>query len=392
MTSILLTDSDSVRRAKLEGSLQSLRPDWQVSGYPIGSEALHHIQQQSVDCLICDSSLADMTANELLTIVQQESPKTIRFVACADINHEMVMQSTSASHRFIDRRVEDIALIEAIENSLSLNHALDSEVLLNYINGTTRLPALPAIYQQMMNALASPASSLTNVSKLIETDVGLSATILNVVNSAYYGLSQDIHSIAQCVSLLGVHMVKNITLTTNVFAQFEDTKLDVAKIRQVNQLSMRTGALANHFARAARAHKRVVDQVQIAGMLGSTGELIYMCSEDFILQIDPPVEFEQLGAYLLRSWHMPDPIVEAVALQRIGPSTATNDNQVLHILHSLRFLESNLIDLHDPVQIDACKEHLTQWANEHIVDRWIEAYVDVCLLDPKDSQTQHRAA
>ena len=392
MTSILLADSDSVSRTNLVNSIQKLRPQWQVAGCAEGAQALLHIGQNSVDCLICDSTLSDTKATDLLTSVQKLAPQTIRFVACADVNHEMVLQSTSVNHRFIDRRVEDVVLVEAIENSLLLSNTLNSEILRNYINGTTKLPALPSIYQKMMNMLATPSGCLTGVSKLIETDVGLSATILNVVNSAYYGLSQNIASIAQCVSLLGVHMVKNITLTTHVFAHFEESGLDVARVKQINEHSMRTGALANHFARASRAHKRVVDQVQIAGMLGSIGELVHMCSEEFRVDVDPPVEVEELGAYLLRSWHMPDPVIEAVARQKKGPTHVSNDNQVLHILHGLRFLESNLIDVLDERQIDACKEYLLQWTNENIVDQWIEAYTDVCLLEPSDSHIRHNAA
>lgn len=392
MTTLLLADSDSVRRTNLVNSIQKLRPEWKVTGCADGSQVLSHIEQNTINCLVCDSSLSDIKATDLLTSIKNIAPQTIRFVACADVNHEMVLQSASANHRFIDRRVEDIVLAEAIENSLILNQTLNSKILRSYINSTTKLPALPSIYQKMMNMLASPSGCLTGVSKLIETDVGLSATILNVVNSAFYGLTQNINSIAQCVSLLGVHMVKNITLTTNVFAHFENADLDVTKVQHINEYSMRSGALTNHFARAARAHKRVVDQVQIAGMLGSIGELIHMCSAEFTVNVDPPVEVEQLGAFLLRSWQMPDPVIEAVALQNKGPLNASNDNQVLHILHSLRFLETNLIDLHDQIQIDNCKEYLMQWTDENIADQWIEAYTDVCVLESSNSHLKHNAA
>lgn len=392
MTTILLADADSKSRTDLLDKLQSLRSEWQVLGYSSGHSALHHVQSQSVDCLISDSNLTDMTARDLLTSVKQSAPETIRVIVCADQNHLRVLQSASDNHRFIDRNVDVIAIVESIENSLSLNQALDSKEMLNCINNTTSLPALPTIYNQMMDALASNKSTLEKVAKLVETDVGLSATILNIVNSAYYGLAQRVDSIAQCVSLLGAHLVKNITLTSRVFSQFEEQQIDLVKLRELNDQAMRTGALTNHFARIARLPKNLADQVQLAGMLGNIGELLQMSIDKASIEARTTFEAEQLGAYLLRSWQISDIVVEAVALQNKVPISASNQNQVLHILHSLRFLESNLSDFQDPIQINLCRSYLKQWASDSIVDRWLEAYTDMYQLSPVDDQPHARVA
>ena len=271
---IVLADCDEAALGLIRDRVLDLKPQWQIHTMTKGDQVLQFAQQNRVDCVISEIKLEDMNGFDLLRRLQVICPDSIRFTLSADLDHEVVLESARANHRFINRAVSDDVLVSAIESSLRLNRKLKEATLKHRIGDIHTLPALPEIYQKMVTELTSPHSSLMNVAMIIETDAGLTVTVLKIVNSAFYGLNTRVESVSQGVALLGVHLIKNITLTAKVFAQFEACEMDLIKLRKLNDQAIKTGALCNQFARLARVPRTVVDHVQIAGMLSIIGQLV----------------------------------------------------------------------------------------------------------------------
>lgn len=101
------------------------------------------------------------------------------------------------------------------------------------------------------------------------------------------------------------------------------------------------GVLANRFARLATFNKHQIDHCQIAGMLSNLGELMVATS-----MVDPIVDDatqflpDQIGGAVMALWSLPDPIVEAVVLQR-SASALPGSLSPAHILHAVRGLEKH---------------------------------------------------
>ncbi len=84
---------------------------------------------------------------------------------------------------------------------------------LDILKNFREIPAMPNVMVQALNIIKDPDSGTNDLAKIISYDQALSIKILTLVNSAYYGFSQQITSISRAVSLLGMAKTKNIIVT-----------------------------------------------------------------------------------------------------------------------------------------------------------------------------------
>ena len=336
-----------------------------------GNSILQIVANENTNCVITDAALEDMSSVELLTALHNVSPSTARLSLTEDLEQE-VGPSPCCNHRFLDRAAPNELQVSAIESSLRLLEVLSDESLKQSINQIRNLPSLPDIYQEMVAELLAPQSSLQKVAYIIEADAGLTATVLKIVNSAFYGLNQRVESVAHAVALLGVHLIKNITLTAKVFMQFEAAAVDIGRLRRLNDDANRIGAICNHFAKLAGISRSVADHTQIAGMLSNVGQLVSLLT----LASEQPTGSELLGAHLLSHWMMPDPVVEAIALQYETPSLLIAPASPKLILHVVRYLEQHLPDSGDPERRKQCEDYLHNFIEPPLAQKWLASYAD----------------
>ncbi|NCF38120.1 MAG: HDOD domain-containing protein [Gammaproteobacteria bacterium] len=74
------------------------------------------------------------------------------------------------------------------------------------------LPSLPEIYLRVSEQLEDENSSVQQIGDTVQNDPAISTRVLKMVNSAYYGLPNQVSSIAQAVSLLGRERLKHILI------------------------------------------------------------------------------------------------------------------------------------------------------------------------------------
>ena len=370
-TKIILASADATTNSALVQGIGTLRPDWQVVNMSGGNSILQIVADENTNCVITDAALEDMSSVELLTALHNISPSTARLSLTEDLEQE-VSPSPCCNHRFLDRAAPNELQVSAIESSLRLLEVLSDESLKQSINQIRNLPSLPDIYQEMVAELLAPQSSLQKVAAIIEADAGLTATVLKIVNSAFYGLNQRVESVAHAVALLGVHLIKNITLTAKVFMQFEAAAVDIGRLRQLNDDANRIGAICNHFARLAGISRSVSDHTQIAGMLSNVGQLVSLLT----LASEQPTGSELLGAHLLSHWMMPDPVVEAIALQYETPALLIAPPSPKLILHVVRYLEQHLPDSGDPERRQQCVDYLHNFIEPPLAEKWLASYAD----------------
>lgn len=390
MTTIVLADTEVDALHARVARCQILRPEWRILAFSNGQDVLNIIQTDSLDCVVSEITLPDMSGYELLRTLKQNSPHTVRLCFSTDLDSQMVGESASMTHRIVSKSLSDEALLQSIERSLQLRNALSNKAITDVVSEIHNLPSLPEVYREMTEELASPNSSLIQVVKLIEKDAALVATILKIVNSAFYGLNQQVESVSQAVSLLGVHLIKNITLTAKVFLAFEGSGVDMQALRALNDQANRTGALTNQFARLARVSRSTVNHAQVAGMLNGIGHLVALTLNNSHSKDNQDVKL--CGAYLLRMWLLPDSVVEAVALQHDVNQTKTDVVTPLLILHCVQYLVENLTEVSDIEQVNSCQQYLASLTNTELANDWMQAYTDLVLLTDDNDLDQSAAA
>jgi putative nucleotidyltransferase with HDIG domain len=85
-----------------------------------------------------------------------------------------------------------------------------------------QIPALPRAASQVMQLTRDPECSADRLSQVISADQGLTANLLKLCNSAFYGLPRTIGSVKQAIMYLGFHTVRNLVLTSSLFDMFRD--------------------------------------------------------------------------------------------------------------------------------------------------------------------------
>ena len=100
------------------------------------------------------------------------------------------------------------------------------------IDGLDKLPTLPGIAVKILEAVQSEETSLQELAEILSTDPPLSAEVLRLINSPYYGLNSKVTTVQHAVNMLGGTVVKNLALSFSLvknFQQFNDGDFDYAQ-------------------------------------------------------------------------------------------------------------------------------------------------------------------
>ena len=190
------------------------------------------------------------------------------------------------------------------------------------------LPSLPEIYIKVSDLLESEDSSSQDIGLAVQTDPSLTARILKLINSAYYGMPRQVTSVAQAVSLLGRAQLQQILLGTVLAGVFNDMQLRNFSMTTFWRHSIKTAIIARHLA---MQNVNIIDHEAFftAGLLHDIGRLVIAkAMPDELAAVDEQVrngadvikmESEVLGlthvdvgSALMLKWDMPTIITQCV--------------------------------------------------------------------------------
>lgn len=192
-----------------------------------------------------------------------------------------------------------------------------------------KLPTLPVVVAQILSLVESPETSAVDVNRVIANDQALTAKILKLVNSPFYGFSRQISTVTQAVVILGFKTIKSLALSATVFeifggrgkAQFDrqafwEHSIGTAVAAQIIAKKMRYPLIEEAFI-AGIVHdlgKVVLDQFlprEFAGILAWRDEkkCSLRAAEKAVLGVDHAA----IGGWLAARWHLPAPLQQAIA-------------------------------------------------------------------------------
>jgi HD-like signal output (HDOD) protein len=273
-----------------------------------GEAAVTLLGSRRFDVVISDMRMPKMDGPALLQIVKECDPRTVRIVLTGQTELEAAMRTISIAHQFLAKPCDAGKVEGLIRRACELSSLLNSDELRSLAGGIGSLPTAPQTYVELDALIASPNASLDEVARVLERDVATCAKILQLVNSAFFGIPRRISRVRDAVSLLGTTMVRNLALSMGAFATFAGSDPRVAQASE----SLRRHSIATaRIAHAMFKDKHGAEDAFVAGMLHGIGYLIVMACRGVDAEV--PARPGLLGAYLLGLWGIPYPIVEAVA-------------------------------------------------------------------------------
>jgi HD-like signal output (HDOD) protein len=196
------------------------------------------------------------------------------------------------------------------------------------------LPSCPRLYTELTELILDPDATAADAAALMERDVAMSAKVLQLVNSAFFGLGRRVALTSEAVQYLGLDTLRALVLHAGAFEAFAPTRpiegFDIAALQ-------RRSYLAARIARQLAPDVRTRDHAFTAALLHAVGLLVLARQDPYELAAAiadaqrsatslHEVEYAhqgsshaELGAYVLGIWGLPEPLVDAVAHQyRIG--------------------------------------------------------------------------
>lgn len=320
-------------------------PNWAITTATT-ADVLHEPgERRDYDIILIDS--ADQSADMLglLELVAREFPSSIRIVLGDPALGPLDLPIINAAHQVLARDEAGDVLAKAISRVLSLRRLLEAEQTNSAVCSIDLLPVLPHVYLEFVRAAQTDGIELHVLAGIIEQDVALSAKVLQLVNSAFFGLRTEVKTLEHAVSVLGLEMVSALVTTTTAFSTLSDRET----IRFAEALwihSRQVGDLAERFLSAETDDSLHVEAIQ-SSLLHDIGRLvIHHCMPRSARIIDDLVgrdgadprraeqaivggTHEQIGAYLLSLWGIPATTVDVVLSHHDLEAAAGSGNKVL---------------------------------------------------------------
>ncbi len=353
---ILFVDDEPQVLQGLRRMLHSQSREWELHFTPGGKEALELMATTPMDVVVSDMRMPGMDGVQLLNEVKERFPKAARVALSGHMDERMIMGSTKVVHQYLSKPCSPETLISVLSRLLALRRYLAEEAIACLSSSLEHIPSLPKLYVAIQEELQSPRCSLKKIGEIISTDVGMSAKILQLVNSSFFGMYSKVTSPAQAVNLLGTETVKALVLHVQVFSQYDPKKCPHFSLARLSRHSLMTATLAKRICITENAPQDMQDDAFLAGILHDVGKLIFavncpdlydemlemVMSENMSL---PAVEQEvmganhaQLGAYVLGLWGMSDPVLEAIAFHHRPRLSIVNQFLPMTALHAANAL------------------------------------------------------
>jgi putative nucleotidyltransferase with HDIG domain len=211
-----------------------------------------------------------------------------------------------------------------------------------------QLPALPTIAMEVVELVDNPKTSASKLGKLISTDQALTAKVLKIANSPFYGFPRKISTIDFAIIVLGYDALKEIVISISLVSSLQKKSDAIFDAKGFWDHAITSGVLARRLARDLGY--RVSGEVFVGGLLHDMGISVlhrYFRSEykritEILQETDLTaleaeesvlgVTHAEVGGWLAERWNLPDHLVEAIRFHH-SPSRADKNKDLVALIH-----------------------------------------------------------
>jgi len=150
--------------------------------------------------------------------------------------------------------------------------------LRDFLKKVKDLPTISAVANEINTADKNDSLTAKSLGSIITRDPALTATVLKLANSAYYGMAREITSLERAVTVLGFDTIKNLALAISVFHVFKTREGQIFDLKDLWYHSLGVGLAAKHLARHSpmlACDKALPEQAFVCGILHDIGKIAF---------------------------------------------------------------------------------------------------------------------
>ncbi|TFH64801.1 MAG: HDOD domain-containing protein [Candidatus Zixiibacteriota bacterium] len=231
------------------------------------------------------------------------------------------------------------------------------EKLKHRLSTISNLPSPPLVFTQITKVINDPKTSVKDISAVMSEDAAMSAKVLRLSNSAFYGARSEITGIRQAILVLGLEAVKSLVLSSSVFDMFKSQKLDTNFQDAFWRHSLATALAGRILIQQHHSLSCYDPEVAFsAGLLHDIGKLIICCfmpadhkqvrqqlqdqrlsdyqAEEYVLGYPHTL----IGSTLAQNWKLPASIHEAIEFHHSPSDPTDEDGKYSSVIHVADYL------------------------------------------------------
>ncbi len=372
---VLLVDTSSIALKRLERMFSEIAPA-EINTAAAVRTAIESVSRHPPDLIITDWNLQDHTAAELLRVLKTRPN-------WKDIP---VMILSSPLPETVAEQAKQLGVVSLLNKPLAMEKfqqelkqflpaqtltstdapASDTRDVRDEIRRIDKLITLPTVIQQVLEVANDAGSSAHELAGVIKNDQTLTARILKIVNSAYYGFYRKIGNLDQAIVILGFEEIKNLTLAACLMQTFEGEGDDLFNLK-----AFWTHALGSAYvAKAIIKVKPVMnpEDAFVHGLLHDIGKVAFnqYFGERFRKSVALAheqkrplhdvsnelwgIEHAEIGGIIAETWKLPKGLVNAITLHHT-PVVAGRHEVGVHLAGLANFFchRNNVGDSGNPV-------------------------------------------
>ena len=330
---------------------RGLGKEWTVKLVTTPDAALAEMATQPCEVLVADFALPKVNGTDLLDRIHIEYPKTIRILLVGENDKDRRMADVEGSHLVLPKPCDSATLKSAIERALAIDLWLANDSLRELVARLRTFPIVPSLYLEVINALKQPHVTTAEVGGIIAKDMAMTTKLLQVTNSACFGLPRKISDPVEAVGILGFETVKSMVMTLKLLSQYDKVKPVYFSIDRLWRHSTEVARISRRIVLSETDDPGLAGSAFTAGLMHDLGKLVLASNFDEQYsgaqalarkQQIPLWEVEkqifgathgEIGAYLLGLWGMPLDLVEASALHHNPGRTQSKQFTSLTAVH-----------------------------------------------------------
>ncbi|MDK9707334.1 MAG: response regulator [Desulforhopalus sp.] len=355
--SILFVDDELNILEGLRRMLRALRNEYDMHFANGSSEALQIMEGGRFDVIVSDMRMPGMDGAELLEIIKDKYPHTIRIMLTGQADELSILRTVGVVHQFLAKPCDPEKLKMILLQTSSLQDMLSDGRLKDLISQLGALPSLPSTYARLQKALATPDVAISELGNIIAQDIAMTAKVLQLVNSSFFGVYSRVDNPGRAVALLGIDTIKVLVLGLELFSKIKISD-EIFPIDRLWRHSLLVGKISKAIAVGQSDEKTLISNTLLAGTLHDLGKLVLISSlpELYRQTIDMAREKNitmreaevavfgatqsAVGSYLVGLWGFSGPIIEAIGFQNNLeniPSDAFSPTLAVHVANVLYY-------------------------------------------------------
>ncbi len=370
--------------------LHSFRGDWDMKFVESGPDALDRLKESPFDVVVSDMRMPGMDGSNLLREVLNLYPATVRMILSGQCERNAVLKCVGPTHQFLTKPCDSELLKATVARACRLRDHLSDEWIKQIVSSVESLPSWPSNYSEFTEQLQSPAPSIRRLGEVVSHDPAMAAKIVQLVSSGFFGSPQRVADPAHAVSLLGLDTLATMAELPGIFFPLGQKVLQEPFLKALRTHSVLVAEAAKAVAESETDDGTLIGDAYLSGLLHDIGILVFTkdapehyletvalarMNETTLKQAEKrtfDTTRDDVGAYLMGLWGLPDPVVRAIAYH-LSPSRAPDRTfgplAALHVANAV--IEQDSADMPGtPTSIDV--DYLEQIGCADRLDIWRE--------------------